>query len=67
VVNPDDPPRPACPRRGYARSWACQRHGGDDLSLHDWFGAQGIDPLEGRKKVEALILERRSALQEPGR
>lgn len=41
--------------------------GGDDLSLHDWFGAQGIEPLEGRKKVEALILERRSALQEPDR
>lgn len=41
--------------------------GGDDLSLHDWFGAQGIDPLEGRKKIEALILERRSAVQEPGR
>lgn len=41
--------------------------GGDDLSLHDWFGTQGIDPLEGRKKIEALILERRSAMQEPGR
>lgn len=41
--------------------------GGDDLSLHDWFGSQGIDPLEGRKKVEALILQRRSAAQEPGR
>jgi hypothetical protein len=40
--------------------------GGDDLSLHDWFGEQGIDPLEGRKKVEALILERRSAVQGSG-
>ncbi|MFC3686146.1 hypothetical protein [Hydrogenophaga luteola] len=41
--------------------------GGGDLSLHDWFDAQGIDPLEGRKKVEALILQRRLAAQEPGR
>ena len=41
--------------------------GGDDLSLHDWFDSRGIDPLDGRKKVEALILERRSAVQEPAR
>lgn len=41
--------------------------GGDDLSLHDWFESQGIDALQGRKKVEALILERPPAVREPGR
>lgn len=32
--------------------------GGDERSLHDWFELQGIDPLLGRQKVEALILRR---------
>lgn len=32
--------------------------GGDDLSLHEWFDSRGMDPLEGRRKVEALILAR---------
>jgi hypothetical protein len=32
--------------------------GGDDRSLHEWFEIRGIDPMEGRNRVEALILDR---------
>lgn len=32
--------------------------GGEERSLRDWFELQGIDPLEGRQRVEALILRR---------
>jgi hypothetical protein len=31
--------------------------GGDERSLRDWFELQGIDPVEGRRKIEALILQ----------
>jgi hypothetical protein len=30
--------------------------GGDDRSLGTWLSLQGIDPLEGRRRIEALIL-----------
>ena len=30
--------------------------GGDERSLGTWLSLQGIDPLEGRKRIEALIL-----------
>lgn len=33
--------------------------GGDERSLRDWFELQGIDPLLGRQRVEALILRRK--------
>lgn len=31
--------------------------GGDERSLRDWFELQGIDPVQGRQKIEALILQ----------
>ncbi|WP_422289949.1 hypothetical protein [Hydrogenophaga sp.] len=31
--------------------------GGDERSLRDWFERQGIDPVQGRQKIEALILQ----------
>ncbi len=32
--------------------------GHEERSLRDWFGATGIDPVSGRRAVEALILAR---------
>jgi len=32
--------------------------GHDDRSLRDWFVSEGIDPLTGRQRIEALIVAR---------
>ena len=37
--------------------------GGDDRSLREWFEVAGIDPAEGRQRVEAVIVHARTVPQ----
>lgn len=39
--------------------------GHDERSLHEWFEAQGIDPVAGRAALEAVILRARGAPARP--
>lgn len=38
--------------------------GHEQRSLRDWFDAAGLDPMAGRRRIEALILARRAAASE---
>lgn len=39
--------------------------GGDDRSLREWFEWAGLDPLEGRRRVEAVVQQARTAPPPP--